>query len=27
VRGAIGCVRDGGTADAPVLICSHVFLG
>lgn len=27
VRGAIGCVRDGGTAAAPVLICSHVFLG
>lgn len=26
-RGAIGCVRDGGTAAAPVLICSHVFLG
>lgn len=26
-RGAIGCVRDGGTAEAPVLICSHVFLG
>jgi uncharacterized protein YkwD len=27
LRGAIGCVRDGGTADVPVLICSHVFLG
>jgi uncharacterized protein YkwD len=27
LRGAIGCVRDGGTADAPVLICSHLFLG
>ncbi|MFC8799068.1 CAP domain-containing protein [Promicromonospora sp. NPDC057138] len=27
VRGAIGCVRDGGTTAAPVLICSHVFLG
>lgn len=27
VRGAIGCVRDGGTVEAPVLICSHVFLG
>lgn len=27
VRGAIGCVRDGGTAAAPVLVCSHVFLG
>ena len=27
LRGAIGCVRDGGTAATPVLICSHVFLG
>lgn len=27
VRSAIGCVRDGGTAEAPVLICSHLFLG
>jgi uncharacterized protein YkwD len=27
VRSAIGCVRDGGTAEAPILICSHVFLG
>jgi uncharacterized protein YkwD len=27
LRGAIGCVRDGGTAAAPVLTCSHVFLG
>ncbi|GAA4688310.1 putative conserved protein YkwD, contains CAP (CSP/antigen 5/PR1) domain [Promicromonospora umidemergens] len=27
LRGAIGCVRDGGTVAAPVLICSHVFLG
>ncbi|GAB2471306.1 hypothetical protein GCM10027063_09790 [Promicromonospora xylanilytica] len=27
LRGAIGCVRDGGTATAPVLTCSHVFLG
>jgi uncharacterized protein YkwD len=26
-RSAIGCVRDGGTDHAPVLICSHVFLG
>jgi uncharacterized protein YkwD len=26
-RGAIGCVRTGGTAAAPVLTCSHVFLG
>lgn len=26
-RGAIGCVRDGGPVDAPVLVCSHVFLG
>ncbi len=25
-RGAIGCVVDGGTVDAPVLVCSHVFL-
>ena len=25
-RGAIGCVIDGGTVDAPVLVCSHVFL-
>jgi uncharacterized protein YkwD len=27
LHGAIGCVRDGGTATAPVLTCSHVFLG
>ena len=27
LRAAIGCVRDGGTAAAPVLTCSHVFLG
>ena len=27
VRGAIGCVRDGGADETPVLICSHVFLG
>lgn len=27
LRGAIGCVRDGGTDGAPVLVCSHVFLG
>jgi uncharacterized protein YkwD len=27
LRGAIGCVRDGGTDQAPVLTCSHVFLG
>lgn len=26
-RSAIGCVRDGGSDYAPVLICSHVFLG
>jgi uncharacterized protein YkwD len=25
-RGAIGCVRDGGTDDAPMLVCSHMFL-
>lgn len=25
-RGAIGCVRDGGTAVTPVLVCSHLFL-
>ena len=27
LRGAIGCARDGGTAEKPVLTCSHVFLG
>jgi hypothetical protein len=27
LRGAIGCVQDGGTAAAPVLTCAHVFLG
>src|SRR5690606_1190983 len=27
LRGAIGCVRDGGADDAPVLVCSHVFTG
>ncbi|MFI9487031.1 CAP domain-containing protein [Promicromonospora sp. NPDC052451] len=27
LRGAIGCVRDGGTTGLPVLVCSHVFLG
>ncbi|MFI2365705.1 CAP domain-containing protein [Promicromonospora sp. NPDC019610] len=25
-RGAMGCVVDGGTATAPVLVCSHLFL-
>lgn len=25
-RGAIGCVPDGGTATAPVLVCAHLFL-
>jgi uncharacterized protein YkwD len=25
-RSAIGCVIDGGTTAAPVLVCSHVFL-
>ncbi|PUB27764.1 Cysteine-rich secretory protein family protein [Promicromonospora sp. AC04] len=25
-RGAIGCVVDGGTVEAPVLVCSHLFL-
>lgn len=27
LRGAIGCVQDGGTAEKPVLTCSQVFLG
>lgn len=25
-RGAIGCVADGGTATAPRMVCSHLFL-
>ena len=27
VRSAIGCVRDGGTDQTPVLVCSHLFQG
>ncbi|MEU4387719.1 CAP domain-containing protein [Promicromonospora sp. NPDC023805] len=27
LRGAIGCVKAGGTTTAPLLTCSHVFLG
>lgn len=27
LRGAIGCVRAGGTTAMPLLTCSHVFLG